>query len=327
MNRKMWLALLSIYILWGSTYLAIRFAVESLPPFLMAGTRFLVAGGILYAVLRLRGTPAPRPSTWKPTAIMGLLLLLGGNGLVSWAEQHGVSGVAAVMIGGTPLMIVLFDWVRPGGSRPAWRTLIGVAIGFLGIAFLISPAEFLGVGEGVDLVGAGALVLASLSWAIGSVYGRERSNQLPESPLLSTAMEMLAGGAGLMVVGTIAGEWGRVNLAAVKPEALLGLGYLIFFGSLVAYSAYTWLLRVAPISLVSTYAYVNPLVAVIVGAIFASEPLTLRVLGAAVFILSAVALINTARAKSNKAAKPENVSGVGKGTPPGKGVVQPARRR
>lgn len=321
MNRRMWLALISIYILWGSTYLAIRFAVESLPPFLMAATRFLIAGGILYAALRLSGTPAPKPSTWKPTAIMGLFLLLGGNGLVSWAEQRVVSGVAALMIGSTPLMIALVDWVRPGGARPAPRTLLGILIGFLGIAFLISPTEFFGAGEGVDLIGAGALVCASLSWAIGSVFGRDRSEQLPTSPLLSTSMEMLAGGAGLALLGTLTGEWVQVDFGAVKPEALIGLGYLIIFGSLVAYSAYTWLLRVAPISMVSTYAYVNPLVAVLMGAVFANESLTPRVLGAAVFILGAVALINTARLQR----KPAAIQGAG--TPPGKGMVQPVRRR
>jgi drug/metabolite transporter (DMT)-like permease len=258
---------------------------------------------------------------------MGLFLLLGGNGLVSWAEQRVVSGVAALLIGGTPMMIVLVDWVRPGGGRPAWRTLVGIAIGFLGIAFLISPAEFLGAGEGVDLIGAGAVVFASLFWAIGSIYGRERSDQLPGSPLLSTSMEMLAGGAGLIVIGTLTGEWGRVDLSAVKPEALIGLGYLIFFGSLVAYSAYTWLLRVAPISMVSTYAYVNPLVAVLLGAAFANEPLTLRVLGAAVFILGAVALINTARPQVKPAPAQTMETRPGRGAAPGKGIVQPARRR
>jgi drug/metabolite transporter (DMT)-like permease len=303
MKAKMWLALLSVYIFWGSTYLAIRFAVESLPPFLMAATRFLAAGGVLYVAVRLSGG-APRPTRkhWLTAGVMGLFLLLGGNGLVSWAEIRIPSGITALMIGATPLWIVLVDALRPGGVRPTRRTLAGVLIGFAGIAWLISPSDLFGGGERIDLVGALALVLASLSWAIGSVYGRERHNELP-APLLATSLEMLVGGAALVVVGTLLGEWGRVDLAAVSTRSLLGLGYLIVFGSLVAYSAYTWLLRVAPTPLVSTYAYVNPLVAVFMGYIFASEPLTPRVLGAAVIILSSVVLINTTRpAKTTGAA-------------------------
>jgi drug/metabolite transporter (DMT)-like permease len=173
-----------------------------------------------------------------------------------------------------------------------------VLVGFAGIAFLVSPAELFGsAGEHIDLVGAGALALASLFWAIGSIFSREHKIDLP-APLMATALEMLVGGAALLAFGTLLGEWGQVDLTAVSTRSLLGLGYLIVFGSLVGYSAYTWLLGVAPTPLVSTYAYVNPLVAVLIGFVFASEPLTPRVLGAAAFILSSVVIINTARRPS-----------------------------
>ncbi len=295
MKTRIWVALLAVYIVWGSTYLAIRFAVESMPPFLMAATRFLVAGTILYVGARLGGAAKPERRHWRPAAIMGLFLLLGGNGLVAWAEQRVVSSVTALMIGATPLWIVLVDALRPGGRRPALRTLIGVLIGLAGIVLLIGPASLFGEEESINLWGALALVAAALSWAIGSIFGREKQNELPEAPLLATSMEMLAGGAGLLVFGSFMGEWGRLDVNAITTRSLLGLAYLIAFGSLVGFAAYTWLLRVAPTPLVSTYAYVNPLVAVFLGNVFAQEPLTLRILLAAAVILSSVVLINTSR--------------------------------
>lgn len=293
MKLRIWAAMLSLYIIWGSTYLAIRFAVETIPPFLMASTRFLVAGGLLYGVVRLTGAPAPTRREWKTTAITGLFLLLGGNGLVVWSEQRVVSGVAALLIGSVPLWIVLVDALRPGGVRPSWQNLVGVLLGFAGISLLISPGSF--GGQPVDMIGAAALALASLLWAIGSIYGREHHADLPKAPLLNTGMQMLAGGAGLLVVGTMTGEWGRLDLAAISTSSLIGLVYLILFGSLLGYSAYTWLLGVAPTPLVATYAYVNPLVAVFLGYLLADEPLTLRVLLAAGVIISAVVIINTSR--------------------------------
>lgn len=298
MKTRIWAALLAVYIVWGSTYLAIRFAVESMPPFLMAATRFLIAGTILYAGARLSGTAKPERRHWRPTVIMGLFLLLGGNGLVAWAEQHVVSSVTALMIGATPLWIVLVDALRPGGRRPALRTMLGVLIGLAGIILLVGPSSLFGEGESIDLWGALALVAAALFWAIGSVFGREKQNELPEAPLLATSMEMLAGGAGLLVFGSLMGEWSLLDVSAITPRSLLGLAYLIVFGSLVGFAAYTWLLRVAPTPLVSTYAYVNPLVAVFLGSVFAQEPLTLRILLAAAVILSSVVLINTSRFSS-----------------------------
>lgn len=304
MKAKIWAALIIVYIFWGSTYLAIRFAVESLPPFTMAATRFLVAGSVLYVFMRLKGTEAPRPRQWLTTGVMGVLLLVSGNGLLSWAEQTVPSGVAALLIGATPLWMVLIDWLRPGGLRPDRRVLIGVLAGFAGIAWLISPSDFLGASEEIDLIGGATVLFASISWAFGSIYGRDRKAELPESPLLSTAMEMLAGGVVLLALGGLLGEWSRIEFATVPLRSFAGLGYLIIFGSLIAYSAYTWLLRVAPMPLVSTYAYVNPLVAVFIGYLLAREPLSVRVIGAAVIILGSVFIINSARAAAAKPVRP-----------------------
>lgn len=287
-----WVAMISVYITWGSTYLAIRFAVQTMPPFLMAGFRFLLAGSILYFWRRWKGDERPRLVHWRSAAIIGLFLLLGGNGGVVWAEQRVVSGVAALLVGATPLWMVLMDWVR-GIYRPALPTLAGVLVGFVGIALLIGPAEIIGLHGAIDPLGAVVLVLASFLWAAGSLYSRNAS--LPSSPLLTTGMEMLTGGLALAMLGTLSGEWARLNFAAITWPSWLGLGYLVVFGSLVGFTAYTWLLRVAPTTLVSTYAYVNPVVAVVIGNLLADEPLTLRVVLSTMVIVGAVALITFTR--------------------------------
>ncbi len=302
MKLRIWVALVIIYIVWGSTYLAIRFAVADLPPFFIAAVRFLTAGSLLFGWMRLSGQPAPSLRQWRATGVVGVFLLLGGNGLVSWAEQRIVSGVAALLIGSTPLWMALIDTVRAAGGRAAGVrmsgvTWLGVLLGFGGVVLLISPGDFAGAGEAVDPIGAGALVLAALLWASGSIYGREHHHEMPKSPLLATGMEMLVGGAALLMVSLATGEWGRLNLAGVESTALWSLGYLIVFGSLIGYSAYSWLIGVAPMPLVATYAYVNPLVAVFMGWLLASEPLSLRVVLAAVVIVSAVVVINLAQFK------------------------------
>ncbi len=289
-----WAALICVYIFWGSTYLAIRFAVETIPPFLMAGTRQLTAGLILYIWRRLSGDPRPSWVHWRSAAVIGVLLLTIGNGGVSWAEQRVHSGIASLLVGAVPLWMVLLDWLfgrKPAGQkRPNWISLSGVLVGFLGIALLIGPAEVTGLKGGVDMLGAGALLLGSFAWAIGSLYSRKAN--LPDSPLAGTGMEMITGGVGLFLVGSLTGEWGRLDLAGVAPRSLWGLAYLVVFGSLVGYAAYTWLLRVAPTTLVSTYAYVNPVVAIFLGSLLGQEPVTPRIVLAAAIILSAVAVIS-----------------------------------
>jgi len=287
-------AFAAVYLLWGSTYLAIRFAIESLPPFWMAATRFLVAGAILYAWARWRGEPAPLRLHWRSALIVGGLLLLGGNGGVVWAEQRVPSGLAALLVGTVPLWMVMLDGAGRGWKRPPVQVLAGVAIGLLGVALLVGPGRFAG-GHRVDPVGAAVLIVASLSWTAGSLYSRRAP--LPSSPLLGTAMEMLGGGACLAIAGLVAGEWQRLDLAAASPRSLLAVGYLVVFGSLVGFTAYVWLLKVSTPPLVATYAYVNPVVAVFLGWAFAGEPVTGRTLVAAAVIVGAVMLITTYRAK------------------------------
>ena len=293
MKLRIWTALLALYIIWGSTYLAIRFAVGTIPPFLMAGTRFLVAGIILFAWRRLAGDPAPTARQWRSTAIIGLLLLLGGNGLVSWAEQDVASGIAALLIGSVPFWMVMIEAIRPGGARPNGVGIFGLCVGFGGIILLVEPWQANNGVIGTHLMGVGALLVAAFLWSLGSIYSR--SADLPKSSLLSTGMEMLGGGAGLYFTGTLAGEWHALDIASISSRSWLGLAFLIVFGSLMGFTAYAWLLRVAPVSLVATYAYVNPLVAILLGSLLAQELLNARILMAALVIVGAVVLINHSR--------------------------------
>lgn len=290
---SIWAALFTVYIAWGSTYLAIRFVVEGLPPWLTAGARFVIAGGLLFLLRRLRGDPPPTLRQWRSAAIVGGFLLLGGNGCVVWAEQRVPSGVASLLIATAPLWMLLADLVLPGNRRPAVWALLGVLVGFGGMAVLIGPQQFLGGNGPLDLLGMGVVLLGALLWAIGSLYSRQA--ELPASSLLGTGMEMLAGGAGLLLLGTLAGEWGRLDVLAAPARSWAGLAYLVVIGSWAGFSAYTWLLRAAPTPLVSTYAYVNPLVAVAIGALLGGEELTPRVLLATVIIVGALVLITRLR--------------------------------
>ena len=286
-----WAALLSVWVFWGGTYLAIRVVVRTMPPFLAASVRFLVAGAILYAVAVRRGDRVgdrPTRTQWIAATIVGGSLLLGGNGLVMFAEQSVPSGIAALIIASVPLWLATIDRIV-FGRRLSWVAVMGLAIGFGGLALLIDPTG----GGRLDPAGVAALVVASLSWAGGSLYARHAP--LPKRPLVGTGMEMLAGGVLLALVGAGRGELARVDLAAVSTGSVLGLVYLIVFGSLVAFAAYVWLLRVTRTTLVSTYAYVNPVVAVFLGWAVLSEPITLRTLVAGGIIVLAVAVIVSAR--------------------------------
>jgi drug/metabolite transporter (DMT)-like permease len=277
--------------------------VEGLPPFLSAAARFLVAGTVLFAWRRLRGDPAPKLGEWRVAAIIGAFLLIGGNGGVVWAEQRVPSGVVSLLVATAPLWMALLDLVLPGGRRPSVWVLLGVLVGLVGIVVLIGPQQFIGQTGEIDLLGAGVVTAAALSWSIGSLYSRQAG--LPASPLLGTSMEMLAGGAGLFLLGTVTGEWGRLDLAAVPARSWAGLAYLIVLGTWVAFSAYTWLLRVAPTPLVATYAYVNPLVAVALGYLLAGEEISPRLFVAAGIIVGAVALITVLRGR-NRAGPPQS---------------------
>jgi drug/metabolite transporter (DMT)-like permease len=281
-----------VYLIWGSTFLAILFAIDTLPPFLMAGTRFLVAGSLVYAWSRLvGGAAAPSRVQWRGAATVGVLLLVGGNGLLVWSEQRIASGVAALLVGTVPCFMALIEWLRPGGSRPAGLVVAGLLLGLLGLFWLVGPDALLGGGR-VDFIGAVVVVIGSFSWAAGSIYSRHVPTAA--SPFLSTAMQMLTGGAVLLLVSVVLGEPWTFDLESVSLRSALGLLYLIAFGSIVAFSAYIWLLRVSTPARVSTYAYVNPVVAVFLGWALADEALTPRMLVAAAVIVSGVALITLA---------------------------------
>ncbi len=301
-NTRIWIALIAVYIIWGSTYLAIRYVVESIPPFTAAGLRFISAGILLYVWRISKGDPVPTRREWRDAGIIGLLLLLGGNGLVSWAEQFVPSGIAALLISTVPIWMVLIESLRPGGEKPKVRAIVGLVLGFAGVALMIGPGELSAqIGE-LHPLGLIALPTAALLWSIGSVYAK--SADLPKSALMTTSVEMLIGSAGLFIFGAVQGEWARFSVANTLPTSWIGLVYLAIVGSLGGFVAYAYLLQNAPISLISTYAYVNPVIALLLGAAIAQESLDGRTILAAVVILGAVILITTGRGKS-KRSKPK----------------------
>ncbi|MFL5638248.1 MAG: EamA family transporter [Gemmatimonadaceae bacterium] len=294
-------AFASIYLVWGSTYLAIRYAVETIPPFLMGGLRFVISGAFLYAWARYRGAPRPSRLHWRNAIIAGGFLLLGGNGAVVWAEQFVPSGLTALLVSILPFWLVIIEWIRPPRRRPSVAVLIGLVLGFLGIIVLVGLGELGGRGD-IRPLGALVLILGSLSWAIGSFWSRDA--QLPESGLLTTGMEMLGGGALLLVVGVMTGELSDFDMQRVSSESMVGLAYLVTFGSLLGFTSYIWLLdKVSPARL-GTYAYVNPIVAVLLGWAIAGEKLSARTAVAAVIVICAVALITTARSTGGAQTRP-----------------------
>ncbi len=298
-RSKVILAFAAVYVVWGSTYLAIRFGVETIPPFMMAGMRFAFAGILLYGWARLRGAPPPSRKEWRSAAIIGLLLLFVANGGVTWAEQRVPSGIAAIFAATVPLWIVVLDWTLHGAARPRPGVIIGVIAGFAGVLMLIGPDQILGHNR-MDMRGIGILLLASVSWATGSLYSRKAV--LPSSPLLATSMEMLAGAAALLLLSALSGEFQRFDPASVSTRSWLSVGYLCIFGSIIGFSAYVWLLRVAHASRVATYAYVNPVIAIFLGWSLAGEALTVRMLVPAAVIILAVVLIISSQSRQRKAA-------------------------
>jgi drug/metabolite transporter (DMT)-like permease len=285
-------AFASIYIIWGSTYLAIRYAVQTIPPFLMGGFRFVISGAALYAWARYRGAARPSRIHWRNAIIAGGFLLVGGNGAVVWAEQFVPSGMTALLVSILPFWLVIIEWVRPPRRRPAAAVLIGLIVGFIGIIVLVGPGNLGGHGD-VRPIGALVLILGSLSWAIGSFFSRDAD--LPASGLLTTGMEMLGGGALMLIVGILSGELSHFAISHVSMASAMGLLYLVTFGSLLGFTSYIWLLdKVSPARL-GTYAYVNPIVAVLLGWAIAGERLSFRTAIAAAIVICAVALITTAR--------------------------------
>ncbi|HSN18112.1 MAG TPA: EamA family transporter [Gammaproteobacteria bacterium] len=284
---KVVLGFASVYVLWGSTYLAIRFAVASLPPFFMAGTRHLIAGALLYALMRARGAGKPTLANWKSATVLGALLLLGGNGLVSSAEQTVPSGITALMVAAVPFWMVLLNALDQRRT-PGLPILAGLALGVAGLAVLVFPAGG-HAPDHADPMGIAMLLAGTLAWGVGSLYAPRAA--MPDSTFLGIGMEMLAGGALLWLAGLVTGEGAALHLAAVTPKSLLALGYLVIFGSLLGFSSYVWLLKVTTPARASTYAFVNPVIAVLLGWAFAGESITPRIAFAGAIIVAAVCLI------------------------------------
>jgi drug/metabolite transporter (DMT)-like permease len=296
-SGRIWLALATVYVVWGSTYFGIKLGIDTLPPFLMMSLRFAVAGGLLYAwAIRRGGDRADRVTWrhWRSAAVIGGLLLVAGNGGLAWAEQRVDTGQAALIVACVPIWFAVLEWVL-SGRRLAVSGLVGLVVGLAGVGFLVGPSGAVDVGGGV------VIVLGTLGWAAGSLYAQRAT--LPSRPLVAAAMQMLAASAlnGLVGVGT--GELS--DLQAPSPTSLLGVLYLVVVGSIVGYTAYQWLLGHAPSSLVSTYAYVNPVVAVALGVAFLGEAVTWQMLVAGGAILAAVVLIVQSKTTGARPARVE----------------------
>lgn len=286
------LAFAAVYIIWGSTYLGIRYAIETLPGFLMAGTRFFIAGAILFTWARLHGDRVGSLAQWRRAFVIGALLLLCGNGGVTWAEKYIASGLAALLVATEPLWVVMLNWFATH-KRPNAKVLLGVVIGLVGVALLVGGGD-LNNGQPVSalsLAGVGVVVLAGMAWAGGSVYAAQRP--IGVSTSMAAGMQMMAGGGLLLLLALVTGDFKRLNLGAASWVSLGAFAYLLVFGSLVGFTAYSWLLSRVTTARAATYAYVNPVVAVLLGWLFAHEPLTLRMLVAAAVIVGSVVLITT----------------------------------
>ena len=286
------LAFAAIYLIWGTTYLGMRIAVETLPPFLMAGTRFLTAGMVLFVALRLKGTPMPRRVEWRSALIIGALLLVGGNGLITWSEQQVPSSTASLVIATVPLWIALFDWTVFKGSRPGPRVTAGLLLGLVGIGLLIGPGQLQGTAV-FSTTALFILLLAPLLWSMGSLYSR--GAVLPENAFMAPATEMIAGGALLLLVSLFLGEWRGLDPSTFSDRSLAAMAYLTVFGSIIAFPAYVWLLQNVAASKVATYSYVNPVIAVFLGWLILDELITPTTVVAVVAIVIAVILITTGK--------------------------------
>ncbi len=291
---KLILAYLSVFIVWGSTYLAIRIGVRDIPPALFAGLRFFVAGGTMLLYGRLANKPLPDSiSQYKTLAIVGILLLVGGNGMVVWSEQWVPSGLAAVIIASVPLFMSSIDALIPGGHRLSLTGWIGILLGLGGVVILVSPSFSTGGGsEVINPAGILGLLFASLSWSAGSVYSKRQA--VGGDVFMNTGLQMFSGGVVLLVIAFLMGEMVDIQ---ISQDGFLSLVYLIIFGSIIGYTAYTYLLHHVPPAKASTYAYVNPIVAIFLGALILSEPLDLRTLLSTAIILAGVAIVQLAKTR------------------------------
>jgi drug/metabolite transporter (DMT)-like permease len=303
------LAFAIVYGVWGSTYLAIRVALDAFPPLLLMGVRSVAAGLLLYAWARRRGVPAPTRVAWRRAFGAGALLFLVGHGALAWSEQTVPSGLAALLSATLPFWMISLDWMEGSRARPSHTTLAGLALGFLGVLVLVSPGW--AATAPVDPIGAGALLAGSLAWAAGSLYGRRAS--LSASVPMATALPLLAGGVLLLAMSAAAGEWRTAGARPLTAASVTALAYLIVFGSITAFTAYTWLLRVSTPARVATFAYVNPIVALTLGSVAAHEPIGGAAVVAASLIVVGVVLVVA-------------VPGVVRAARPGPGRQQPGTR-
>jgi len=287
-KAKLALAFTALYLIWGSTYLGMRIGIETIPPFLLAGSRFLIAGAILFGIARAMGNPPPTRRQWGTAAIIGTLLLLLGNGGVVWSQQFVASSLAALMVGAEPLWVTVLDWLRPGGKRPSGVVAAGLAMGFIGVTLLIAPGS--SEPGGLDLASAGVLLIAIIGWAVGSIYSRNADT--PRSPVMATGANMLMGSLGLLGASALTGELSGFHLSQVSARSMFAWTYLIIFGAICGFTAYIWLLKNTSLAAASTYAYVNPLVAMFLGWAIADETITARTMLAATIIIAGVIMIS-----------------------------------
>lgn len=295
-----WMVLLAfgaIYLLWGSTYLGIRIAIETIPPFLMAGSRYLTAGLVLYAIVWMTGERAPKPVHWRNTAVVGILLLLLQNAVITWVELKTPSGLTALVVAATPFWTILIEWMFVSGTRLKMSLILGMLLGFAGVGVIVF-AKNEGGSNVIDPLHLGLIVAGSIFWSVGVIYSRQ--SRMPANALQGCAMQMISGGAIILLFSFVSGDAARFRFGAVSHASWMAFAYLAVFGSLVGYSAYMWLLKVSTVAKVSTTAFVNPLVAVILGATVAREPFSPGILLAAVLIIGAVMLITWKRAKPGR---------------------------
>ncbi len=297
------LAFAALYLIWGSTYLAILFAIQSIPPFLMAGARFFLAGLIMFGIARTQGPLRSTWPEWKTAVIVGACLLLGGNGGVTLSEKFIETGLASLIVATVPIYITLLGWLFGMTPRPQPIVWLGLAGGFLGVALLLGPAlRFSGNGSAHPAIGMSILLLGSFLWSAGSLYSRTAKHSA--SPFLGAAQQMFCGGVLLIIVGLCAGEGKHFHPANITTLSLGAFAYLVLIGAIIGYTAYFWLLRHCDPAKVATYAYINPIVAVLLGALFAHETVTLRTVIAAMLIIGSVALIITVQRLRSKPMPP-----------------------
>ncbi len=284
-------AFAAVYLIWGSTFLAIRIGDESFPPLLVAGIRHFTFGLIAFPILLWKTKARPTWAEWRSTIVTGFLLLAVGNGGVCLAEERVPSGIAALLVATVSLWMVLIDWLRPGGTRPVPRVIVGLVLGFAGLALLVGPKDLGGSGR-IDPIGVAILGVGSFAWACGSIYAKH--GRMPSSPLLGSAMQSLTGGAILWIAAGITGEIGALHLSAVTTRSWIAVTYLVCFGSMIGFSSYLYILKHSTATRVATYAFVNPVVALFLGWLFLHESITLRTILAGAVILAAVLLVITA---------------------------------